>query len=78
MSKYKIESYDAWVWRIAHNRYARFINARNKSQIVFSCEDELFDAADYPDVDEDGTQEQYETVFRYLHTLSSELSLIHI
>lgn len=78
MSKYKIESYDAWVWRIAHNRYARFINARNKSQIVFSCEDELFDAADYPDVDEDGTQEQYEAVFRYLHTLSSEYRNIFV
>lgn len=78
MSKYKIESLDAWVWRVAHNRYARFINARNKNQIVFSCDDELYDIADYPDVDEDGTQEQYETVFRYLHTLSSEYRNIFV
>lgn len=30
MNKYQIESLDAWVWRIAHNRYARFIDNRNK------------------------------------------------
>ena len=47
MNKYQIESLDAWVWRIAHNRYARFIDNRNKNQIVLSCEDELFDIADY-------------------------------
>ena len=34
MNKYQIESLDAWVWRIAHNRYARFIDNRNKNQIV--------------------------------------------
>ncbi len=78
MSKYNIESLDAWVWRIAHNRYARFIDARNKSQIVLSCENELFDIADYSDVDEDDTEEQYETVFRYLHTLSSEYKNIFV
>lgn len=39
MKKYKIESLDAWVWRIAHNRYARFIDARNKTQTIL-LEDE--------------------------------------
>ena len=29
MKKYEIKSLDAWVWRIAHNRYARFINAQS-------------------------------------------------
>lgn len=78
MNKYQIESLDAWVWRIAHNRYARFIDNRNKNQIVLSCEDELFDIADYSDIDEDNTQEQYETVFRYIHTLSSEYKNIFV
>ncbi len=78
MNKYQIESLDAWVWRIAHNRYARFIDKRNKNQIVLSCEDELFDIADYSDVDEANTQEQYEKVFRYLHTLSSEYRNIFV
>lgn len=78
MNKYQIESLDAWVWCIAHNRYARLIDNRNKNQIVLSCEDELLDIADYFDVDEDNTQEQYETVFRYLHTLSSEYKNIFV
>lgn len=39
---------------------------------------ELFDIADYSNVDEDNTQEQYETVFRYLHTLSSEYKNIFV
>lgn len=78
MHKYKIESLDAWVWRIAHNRYARFIDSRNKNQIVLSCDDAMFEVADYSDVDEDNAQEQYETVFRYLHTLSSEYRNIFV
>ena len=78
MNKYHIESLEAWVWRIAHNRYARFIDMRNKKQIMLSCENELFDIADYSDVDTDDTQRQYETVFRYLHTLSSECKNIFV
>ncbi len=78
MDKYHIESLDAWVWRIAHNRYARFIYNRNKNQIVLSCENELFDTTDYSDVNEESTEEQYEKVFRYLHTLSSEYKNIFV
>lgn len=78
MNKYKIKSLDAWVWRIAHNRYARFIDNRNKNLIVLSCQDEFFNIADYADVDENNTQEQYEMVFRYLHTLSSEYKNIFV
>ena len=78
MNKYPIESLDAWVWRIAHNRYARFIDNQNKNLIILSCDDELFDIADYSDFDEENTQEQYETVFRYLHTLSSEYRNIFV
>lgn len=78
MSKYQIESLDAWVWRVAHNRYARFMDYRNKNRIVLSCEDELFDIADYTDVDEETTEQQYETVFRYMHTLSSEYKNIFV
>ena len=78
MNKYKIESLDAWVWRIAHNRYARFIDARSNDRIVLSCESALFDIADYSDVDEDDTRERYEDVFRCLHTLSSEYRNIFV
>lgn len=78
MNKYQIESFDAWVWRVAHNRYARFIDHRNKNQIVLLGDAELFDIADYACVDEDDTQEQYETVFRCLHTLASEYKNIFV
>lgn len=78
MNKYQIGSLDAWVWRIVHNRYARFVDDRNKKSIVLSCEDELFEIADYTDIDEESTEQQYETVFRYLHTLSSEFRNIFV
>ena len=78
INKYKIESLDAWVWRIAHNRYARFIDGKNKERTVLSCEDELFDIAEYSDVDEESTEEQYEAVFRCLHTLSAEYRNIFV
>lgn len=71
IGKYKIESLDAWVWRIAHNRYARFIDARKKARDVFS-DQELYEIeSDYCQVDEESIEEKYEPVFRCLHTLSS-------
>ena len=62
MKKYKIESLDAWVWRIAYNRYARFIDTRNKTQIVLSEGASLFDAADRDGccfIDEESTAQKF-------------------
>lgn len=80
MKKYKIESLDAWVWRIAHNRYARFIDTRNKTQMILSEYETLFNVTDqdYDHVDEKSTHDEFETVFRYLHTLSYEYRNIFI
>ncbi len=80
IKKYKIESLDAWVWRIAHNRYARFIDARNKNLAILSETDNLLDIADnnYCYVDEEATEDEYHTVFLYLHTLSSEYRNIFV
>ncbi len=80
MKKYKIKSLDAWVWRIAHNRYARFIDAQNKTKIVLSEDNTFFDIAiyDYCEIDEESTEHEYETVFHYLHTLSAEYRNIFI
>lgn len=80
MKKYKIESFDAWVWRIAHNRYARFIHARNKAQMILTENETLFDIADsdYCYIDEESTEQEFEKIFRYLHTLSSEYRNIFI
>lgn len=73
MEKYDIKSMDAWVWRIAHNRYARFIDKRNRNLMLMSDIDPC-DAEndDYCFIDEESTEHQYEDVFRYLHTLSAE------
>ena len=80
MKKYKIQSFDAWVWRIAHNRYARFIHARNKAQMILTENETLFDIADsdYCYIDEESTEQEFEKIFRYLHTLSSEYRNIFI
>ena len=74
MKKYKINSFHVWVWRIAHNRYARFIDERNKIRIFLSESDTVLNTvdADYSYVDEDTTEHEFKTVFRYLHTLSAE------
>lgn len=78
MSRYHIASLDAWVWRVAHNRYARFIDSRNKDQRVVLDERVVFNIADDP-FDEDTCDEaRYEQVFRYLHTLCSEYKNIFV
>lgn len=76
--KYQIDSFESWVWRVAHNRYARFIEAKNKRNEV-SADEELFDLADdYDFIDSIAVTDEYETVFLYLHTLSSEYKNITV
>ena len=90
MRRYKIESFDAWVWRIAHNRYARFVDAQNKAQTVLAGDDvfrniaasDLWDEDFYIvnpyDAEEEANRHEYEAAFRYLHTLSSEYRNIFV
>lgn len=80
MKKYKIDSLEAWIWRIAHNRYARFIDKRNREQMILTGDDTLcdLDNSDYCLIDEEETEDEFEPVFRYLHTLSSEYRNIFI
>lgn len=73
MEKYDIESLNAYVWRIAHNRYARSIEKQNKERMVLFEEyadwNLVYD--DYTEIDEKKTERSFEAVFRYLHTLSA-------
>ena len=72
MKKYQIDSLEKWVWRIAYNRYARFIDMRNK-QNEMPCENNFEDIADdYDFVDEMFIVDEYQQVFEALHTLSAE------
>ena len=80
MKKYRIESLDAWIWRVAHNRYARFIDAQSKTKMILAENAAIFDtaASAYCYVDEASIEHKYETVFQYLHTLSSEYRNIFV
>ena len=75
MKKYSINSPDAWVWRVARNRCARFINARAQNRMILSGDE-------FPETAEDQTGEddeaEYQNVFRYLHTLSTEYRNIFV
>ena len=74
MKQYEIHSLDAWVWRIAHNRYARLIASRKRMEMIPTEEEtliSLLDGADFP-VDEAVAEGEYEAIFRFLHTLSAQ------
>lgn len=72
IGKYEISSLESWVWRIAHNRYARFIDARNRRQSILSGQELSEVEADCLQPEEASMEEEYEPVFICLHTLSSE------
>jgi len=72
MKKYHIESLEQWVWRIAHNRYARLIAMRSKHVAPPLDIDTTAIQDDYDFVDELLNAEEYQQVFMRLHTLSSE------
>ena len=79
MKKYEIESLDAWVWRIAHNRYARFIDAQSKHIMILSGDESMFDIADPINIEaETEENDKYQMVFQYLHTLASEYKNIFV
>ncbi len=77
IGKYKIESLEAWVWRIAHNRYAHFAREKARRKAVLS-DKELYEVEDYCQIDEEELEEEYEPVFRCLHTLSADYRNIFV
>jgi len=72
IKKYQIESLEKWAWRIAYNRYARFIDMRNKKNKMPSEYNFTDMPDDYDFIDEVLIVDEYQQVFKYLHTLSSE------
>ncbi len=76
--KYEIQSFEAWVWRIAHNRYARFCKAeKNKGEVLIG-EWTLDPENDGGFAGEDLVADEYDRVVRYLHTLSPDYRNITI
>jgi RNA polymerase sigma factor (sigma-70 family) len=72
VKKYRIDSLEKWVWRIARNRYARFINMRNKRNETLSENDFTDVCDDYGFVDKLIIVDEYQQAFKCLHTLSCE------
>ena len=70
--KYKIDSLEKWIWGIAHNRYAKFINKRNKTNNT-EVEIDYAEIADtYDFIDQLIISNIYQNTFKALHKLSSE------
>jgi RNA polymerase sigma factor (sigma-70 family) len=70
--KYHIESLDGWVWRIARNRYARFIDMKNRRPETLPDGEFSEVPDDYDFVEDLIVVEEHRQMFKYLHTLSSE------
>jgi RNA polymerase sigma factor (sigma-70 family) len=70
--KYEIESLEKWIWSIAHNRYSKFIDKRNKTYNV-EVENDYEEIADtYDFVDKLIISDNYHNIFKALHSLSSK------
>lgn len=80
MNKYKIESLEAWIWRVAHNRYARFLDIQSKTKMILTESESTLEAieAPYDAFEEADTDKAYEAIFHYLHTLSAEYRNIFV
>ncbi len=71
---YEIQSLDAWVWRVAHNRYANFLKRCKRQEDILPDDFDIPD--DYDFVQElcnsEAREEEYAAVFRRLHTLGRQ------
>lgn len=77
MHRTNIHSLDAWVWRVARNRYARFIRIQTEKSVLLPgdeyfadnsnlrCYDTYFEASE-------SNEDMSSDVFKLLHTLSAE------
>ncbi|MDD4694051.1 MAG: sigma-70 family RNA polymerase sigma factor [Firmicutes bacterium] len=63
-----ISNLDGYVWKTAYNRYAKRICTQKEDAIVLCGDEYLFDVSDELD---DHDKDEYQVVFRSLHTLSS-------
>ena len=57
MRKYEIDTLEHWIWRVAHNRYARFIAEINQQNVI-SSEKIMFDLADDLNIEDDFVKSQ--------------------
>lgn len=67
LSKYEIQNLEGWIWQVAHNRYAKFIDAKAKSESYQN----LAEFVDYDYLDCLIVKEEHQNVFQALHSLSA-------
>lgn len=73
LSKNNISDMNAWVWKIAYNRYARRINDKNKQKyVIMSLDDRnvLDILADDRDILEEDNSDETNAVFSAVHSLA--------
>jgi RNA polymerase sigma factor (sigma-70 family) len=70
--KYKIESLEKWIWSIARNRYAKYIDKRNKTNYTETEADYAEIADTYDFIDQLIISHMYQNIFKALHKLSGE------
>ncbi|HBL83871.1 MAG: hypothetical protein A2Y17_00150 [Clostridiales bacterium GWF2_38_85] len=72
MQKQKIDNLGNYIWRVAHNRYARKIQQNQHEKNIVYGEEYLFDIEDKTSlIDNIQKTEEYSLTFKALHTLSS-------
>jgi RNA polymerase sigma factor (sigma-70 family) len=72
LRRQNISNLEGYVWRVAHNRYARLIDQRQRENIVFFGDDAGFDICDNRSLDDQPSSlEEFQNAFTALHTLSS-------
>ncbi len=71
LKRQKIMNLDGYVWRVAHNRYARKIAACSLENTMLCGEEYLLDIADDTPFEDGLDAEEYQLVFKALHSLSS-------
>lgn len=67
----KIANLDAYVWKVAHNRYGRKVNTENKDLVLVHGAEYVSDFVEDFDSSFDESSDEFQAVFQALHTLSS-------
>lgn len=61
----KIQNLDYYLWKIAHNQLASFINLKSKQPIFVSLEEEFFIGVEYKTIDKVKLHNQIQSIFSF-------------
>lgn len=72
--KYEINHLNAWIWRVARNRYARYIAAERRELAVFQNIDSLECFEAEPEKQEEGDSDALEAASLAVRSLAGQIS----